>query len=148
MLVCWWVGLGPVSLASGLLALGLGIPTVCVSAFWWTGLRHRRSWGRSLSTGSDAGPGSSASTMVDRARSLDLWLQGPGNPRLSASIPICTAKFWALWWTGPYPGMAAGSGCLKSASLLVDGAVSLLSMLLGRRHLNTGANRLVVEARS
>ena len=35
------------------------------------------------------------------------------------------------------------SRSLKEACLLVDGAVCLLSYLLGLKHLNAGANRLV-----
>lgn len=71
-----------------------------------------------------------------------LQLQGPGCPGSSACTLVCGAESWALWWGGPCPGIAMGSGALKPDCLLVSGAVSSPSLLLRLGCFSTGAHRL------
>ena len=113
----------------------------------------------------EAGPRASASPLVGGARLWGLWPQGPVSPAVGISLPVGRAsvetagcgtlgdsrpsfRSWALWWTGLGPGAAVGSRGLKEAHLLVGGALSLPSQLLGLRYPSTGACRLVGEARS
>ena len=56
-----------------------------------------------------------------------LWLQGPAASRSNVRVLVCDAGSSAFWWARPCPGRAVGSGILKAASLLLDGAVSLPS---------------------
>ena len=60
------------------------------------------------------------------------WIPGflaaePWGSQGYASALMCGEMSWALWWTGLCPGVAVGSGGLKTAHVLVGVAVSLPS---------------------
>lgn len=71
-----------------------------------------------------------------------------GSPKDSARGLVCGARSWALWYTGPGPGVPVVSGGLKATNLLVGSAVSLSSYLLDLRHPSTDADKLVGGAGS
>lgn len=66
-----------------------------------------------------------ACLLVDRIGSQVLCLKSFVIPRSRVCTLVFRAESWALWWTGPSPGMTEGSGLLKATCLLVGVSVLL-----------------------
>jgi len=70
-------------------------------------------------------------------------LVGELSPAVSTCTLVYGAESWVLWYIEPCLKVAVGSGSLKAASLVVDGAMSLPRLLLGLRCTSISASRPV-----